>query len=108
MTVAPPPHQPTRPWYCVDPLVDDYLRIEREGGDLRMLKKLKILRAIVVNVGLVAISLYALSLDADPTIIGGVGLVSLAAYNGVEIADYGALLQAVAEASAETRDRSDE
>lgn len=64
-----------------------------------MLKSLKIIRAIVVNLGIIAISMYALVEGADATIIGGIGLFSLAAYNGVEIADYGALLQAIAEAS---------
>lgn len=98
MTAAPPPHQPTRPWYCVDPLVDDYLRIKREGGDLRMLKKLKIIRAIIVNVGLIIITTYSLLLGADPTVVSTVGILSLAGYNGVEMADYASLLQALAEA----------
>lgn len=88
-----------RPWYCIDPLVEDYLTIDREGGDLKMLKALKILRAIVVNIGIIAISMYALIQGAEATIIGGVALVSLAAYNGVEIADYQALAQAIVEAS---------
>ena len=41
----------------------------------------------------------------QPDIIGGITLVSLAAYNGVEIADYQALTQAIAE---QTSERSDE
>lgn len=95
MTVS---NAPSRPWYCIDPLVEDYLTIEREGGDLKVLKSLKILRAIVVNVGIIAITVLALLESAEPTVIGGIGLTSLAAYNGVEILDYRALAQAVVEA----------
>jgi hypothetical protein len=91
-----------RPWYCIDSLVDDYLTIHKSGGDLRMLKALKIVRAIIVNIGLISITLYSLSQTADPTLIGSIGLVSLAAYNGVEIADYQALAQAIVEASEES------
>lgn len=94
------PHR--RPWYCNDRLTDDYLRVHREGGDLKVLKSLKILRAIVVNAGLIAITLYALLEGAEPTIVGGLGTISLAAYNGVEIADYSALAQAIVEASQDT------
>lgn len=97
-----------RPWYCIDSLVDDYARIHADGGDLRMLKSLKITRAIVVNIGIIAITLYALIEGAEATIVGGIGLVSLAAYNGVEIADYGALVQALAEASAEESNGGDD
>lgn len=96
----------TRPWYCLDPLVEDYLTIEREGGDLRVLKSLKILRAIVVNVGIIAITILSLLESAEPTLIGAIGLTSLAAYNGVEILDYQALAQAVVEASNDSSDET--
>jgi len=94
--------KPTRPWYCIDALVDDYVTIYEEGGDLKMLKSLKITRAIVVNIGIIAITLLALAEGAEATIVGGLGLVSLATYNGVEIADYGALVQALAEAGSQS------
>jgi hypothetical protein len=105
MTAAQP--RRSRPWYCNDRLTDDYVRVHAEGGDLMMLKSLKILRAIVVNIGIVAIAMYALLEGADATIIGGIGLFSLAAYNGVEIADYGALTQAIVEVSQESDDTND-
>lgn len=94
--------QSQRPWYCNDRLTDDYRRVHADGGDLRMLKALKIIRAIVVNVAIAAIALYALRLGGDPTVVGGIGLFSLAAYNGVEIADYSALAQAIVEVSQDT------
>lgn len=55
------------------------------------------LRAIVVNLGIITITLYGIQQGANPTIIGGLGLVSLGLYNGLEISDYAALLQAIGE-----------
>ncbi|GGO03595.1 MULTISPECIES: hypothetical protein [Haloarcula] len=97
-----------RPWYCPDALVDDYVAALQEGGDFRMLKAFKILRATVVNLGTVAITLYALSLGADPTLVGSLGLALLMLYNGIEIGDYAALLQALAEVSAQQSDDNDD
>jgi len=91
----------SRPWYCNDRLVDDYKTVHESGGDLKMLKSLKIIRAIVVNAGIIMIALTAMRQGADPTIIGGTGLFSLAAYNGIEIGDYAALAQAIVEVSHE-------
>jgi len=88
----------TRPWYCSDRLTDDWLTIESEGGDLKMLKSLKIVRSIVVNIAIAAISLMAISHGGDVHIFGGVGLAALIAYNGIEVYDYASLLQAIAEA----------
>ena len=62
-----------------------------------MLKTLKILRAIIVNIGIMALSGYIVYEGGDPTIIGIMSLSVLAAYNGLEISDYLALLQAVQE-----------
>jgi len=88
-----------RPWYCHDRLTDDYRRVADRGGDLRMLKLLKIVRSIIVNVGIIGVTLYALATTAaDATLISALGLVTLGAYNGVEVADYAALAQAFAEA----------
>jgi len=69
-----------------------------------MLKLLKTVRAIIVNVGLIAISLSALSQGGDATIIGPLALLVLAGYNGVEYADYMALVRAYSEYQDE-RDR---
>lgn len=102
---APPTQR--RPWYCNDRLTEDYRRVHREGGDLKMLKALKIVRAIVVNLGMIGIAALALTEGAEATIVGSIGLVSLAAYNGVEIVDYTALAQALLEVSGEGDDADD-
>ncbi|MFC6887946.1 hypothetical protein [Halorubrum trueperi] len=90
--------QRPRPWYCWGHLVDEYKGTLREGGEsLPMLRALKILRAIIVNIGVIAIVLYSIARGADPTFLGSFGLAILAAYNGVELLDYAALLQAYKE-----------
>jgi len=60
-----------------------------------MLKTLKLLRAIVVNAGIFVVSGYSLYLGADPTLIGLTAIVVVGAYNGLEISDYLALVEAV-------------
>jgi hypothetical protein len=87
-----------RPWYCLDALVEDYRVVADSGGDLRMLKTLKILRSIIVNLGIIGVTLFALlGTSADATLIATVGIITLGLYNGVEVADYAALAQAFAE-----------
>ena len=87
-----------RPWYVPNGLVDDYCEIARSGGDLRMLKTLKILKSILVNAGIIGITLTALFLTgADATIITVLAIVTLGLYNGVEVADYAALATAFSE-----------
>lgn len=88
----------TRPWYCSDRLTDDWLTIESEGGDLKMLKSLKIVRSIIVNIGIITIAALALYYGGAPQVFGTLGLLTLAAYNGIEVLDYVSLLQAIAEA----------
>jgi len=99
--------QPPRPWYCIDALVDDYCAIAKGGGDLTMLKTLKILRSIVVNTAIISITLYALYIGADATIVSAIGLVTLGIYNGVEVADYAALAQAFSETKQRQEDREE-
>lgn len=65
-----------------------------------MLKALKIIRAIVVNLGIIGISAYSVSQGGDPTIIGVLALFTLGTYNGLELSDYAALLQAYQEVQA--------
>jgi hypothetical protein len=90
--------QPDRKWYHRDEVVDEYRTTLNEDGEkLPMLRTLKIIRAIVVNLGVIAIGLYAISRGGDPTFLGGFGLTILGAYNGVELLDYAALLQACSE-----------
>lgn len=97
------PNTCSRPWYCRDDLVEDYKTVGRNGGDLQMMKAAKWLRSMIVNVGIIGIAFYALSLDGvNVTVVAGLALTSLAAYNGVEIADYQALAQAIVEMSQET------
>lgn len=98
------PQPPRRPWYVADRLADDYCTVARKGGDLKMLKALKVLRTIIVNVAIVVITTYALWLGADPTIVSVLFLGTIGLYNGVEVADYAALAQAFAEVKAESGD----
>lgn len=96
------PTQTPRPWYCHDRLTDDYRTVAERGGDLKMLRLLKILRSFVVNVGIIGVTFTALLYTgADATLVSTIGLVTLGLYNGVEVADYAALAQAFAEVSAE-------
>lgn len=93
--------QPTtpRPWYCHGALVDDYRQIADTGGNLRMLKTLKVVRSIIVNLGIILVTLYSLvATGADPTWVTVLAIATLGLYNGVEVADYAALAQAFAEA----------
>jgi hypothetical protein len=91
------PRRP-RPWYVNDRLCDDWLTIERQGGDLRMLKSLKIARSIIVNLGIIIITSLALYYGGRPDLFGALGLLTLAAYNGIEVVDYISLMQAIVEA----------
>jgi hypothetical protein len=102
--MAAKPVSPDRPWYCVDALVDDWKTVHQTGGDLKMLKSLKIIRSIVVNIGLTAITILGIKHGGDPTVIVPLALAVLGAYNGVEIADYQALAQAIVEVSQESAD----
>jgi len=91
-----------RPWYCSDRLTNDYRQVAVRGGDLRMLKLLKVVRSIIVNLGIVGVTLAALLYTgADATVVSVIGLVTLGLFNGVEVADYAALAQAFAEVKAE-------
>ena len=90
--------QDTRPWYCRGSVVDEYKSSLSDGGEqFPMLKNLKIVRAIVVNLGLFAGWFYTLHLGGDPTIISVMAFAVIGAYNGLELGDYLALLQAYKE-----------
>jgi len=87
-----------RPWYCNESLTDDYAALLSNGGDFQMLKALKILRSIIVNLGIIGISIYALmSSGVDVTMVAIVSIITLGLYNGIEVADYAALAQAFQE-----------
>lgn len=97
----------TRPWYCSERLTDDWLTIEAEGGDLKMLKSLKIVRSIVVNIGIITITALALYYGGAPQVFGTLGLFTLAAYNGIEVLDYLSLAQAIVEAKQQQQERDE-
>lgn len=83
-------------------LVDDYRNVARRGGDFQMLKTLKIIRSIIVNLGIISVSLYGLAYTAaDPTWLSVLTIVTLGLFNGVEAADYMALVEAFAQAKSE-------
>ena len=102
MSFPPTSSRHPRPWYVLDALADDYLKVAREGGDLRMLRALKVIRSIIVNLAIIGISAYALYRGGDPTFVSSVALVTLGLYNGVEVADYAALATAFAEVKSES------
>jgi len=94
-----------RPWYLRDTVVDEYKTAIDSGGEkFPMLKKLKIIRAIVVNIGVLAVGAWAMYLGGDPTLLGVLTLAVVGAYNGLEIGDYLALLQAYQEVQTGTND----
>ena len=95
--------QTPRPWYVIDTLADDYQKVAKEGGDLRMLRALKIIRSIIVNLAIITISFYSLYRGGEPTFVSTVALTTLALYNGVEVADYAALAAAFSEVKKETK-----
>ena len=97
----------TRPWYCSERVTDEYKSTLRDGEKFPMLKTLKVIRAIIVNVGVIGIAGYAIGQGGDPTLLGGLALGVLGLYNGLELSDYAALLQAYKEVQIETRDDDD-
>jgi hypothetical protein len=86
-----------QPWYIHKDLCNDYKQVAENGGDFEMLKLLKIIRSILVNVGIIAVSIYSLQAGAEPTTLGGLTILTLGLYNGMELADYAALAQAFSE-----------
>lgn len=92
-----------RPWYCRDDVVDEYRTTLKEDGEkLPMLKTLKIIRAIIVNVGIFGIGGYAMYRGGDPTLLAIATLSVAGAYNGLELGDYLALVQAYKEVQSES------
>lgn len=94
--------RPDRPWYCLDQPVDEYRRTLRADGEpLPMLKFLHLLRATVVNMGVIAIAVYAMFLGGDPTIVSVAAIFVIGASVGLELGDYMQLLQAYREVQQE-------
>jgi len=95
--------QPARKWYHRDDVVDEYRTTLKEDDEkLPMLKTLKILRAIIVNVGIFGIGGYAMYRGGDPTLLAVATLAVVGSYNGLELSDYLALAQAYNEIQTES------
>lgn len=87
----------SRPWYCSDALVDDYLAVAEGGGDLQMLKTIKAIQSLIANIGVIVVGVIAIRAGADPTWVGGAAIVTLGLLNGVLAVDYAAVARAVLE-----------
>jgi len=97
------------PGYNREAAVAEYkTTLTDDGEPFPMLKKLKIFRAIVVNLGIFVIGGYAMYLGGDPTLLGITVLLVAGAYNGLEYSDYTALIQAVKEVQAEAGNHDQE
>lgn len=87
-----------RPWYCSSRQVEEYREtLESDRSDLSMIKTLKIARSLLVNIGIITIGGYGIAAGGDPTLIAMLALAVLGGYNGLELSDYAALLQAYKE-----------
>ena len=86
------------PWYIRQSQIAEYKQtLSEQGEPFPVLKTLKIIRAIIVNLGIFGIGFYAISLGGDPTLISLAVLAVAGGYNGLELSDYLALVQAVQE-----------
>jgi hypothetical protein len=93
------------PWYLRESQISEYKKtLSEQGEPFPVLKTLKIIRAILVNVGIFGIGFYAISLGGDPTIISLAVLGVAGGYNGLELSDYLALLQALQEVETDRKD----
>ena len=93
------------PWYVRQGQIQEYKEtLTKNKEPFPVLKTLKILRAIIVNLGIFGIGFYAISLGGDPTIISLAVLGVAGGYNGLELSDYLALLQALQEVEVENKD----
>ena len=88
---------------CPRGAINEYKRtLTKDGEPLPVIKSLKIIRSLVVNFGVMVISVFFVANGGDPTIIGALALLILGAYNGLEISDYLTLLNAVQEVQEQT------
>ena len=88
-----------RPWWVRDGEIEEHKRAIQAGdrGDPRVKRTLTILRSLLVNAGIIGLSLYGLMLGGDVTWITVFGLAVLAGYNGIEATELMAFLQAYQE-----------
>ena len=97
-----------RPWYCIDTLVEAYKKIEETGGDLRMLQHLKVIRAILTNVLVAGVGMFSIMEGGDATLIGSSAVVALALLNGIEVSEWLAAKQALAELDLENPEQGND
>lgn len=90
-------HHPPRPWYCPDALVDTYKSIQSNGGDLRVIRLIKALKAIVTNILVVTIAIFSIMEGAEPTLVGMLALAAITLLNGIELSEWLAAKQALKE-----------
>ncbi|AFH22277.1 hypothetical protein OSG_eHP20_00210 [environmental Halophage eHP-20] len=81
-----------------DKQVAEYRQTLAESGEpFPMLKTLKIIRSIIVNIGFFGGWYLSLQTVSDPLVLSLVAFAVIGAYNGLEYGDYLALLQALQE-----------
>jgi hypothetical protein len=98
----------TRPWYCLDGLVDDYIEFAGTGGDLVLIKYIKAIQAFIANIGVVAIALFTLTEGGAPTVIGAAAITTLGLLNGALALDYAAITKAIVELNTDTTTSDDQ
>lgn len=96
-----------RPWYCPDDLVEDYLEFASTGEDLKMLKTARAIQSLVVNAGIIAITLVSLYFGEANWYVVLSAILTLGLLNGVLAADYKAIAQAIVELSHDIDEEDD-
>lgn len=90
-------HALRRRWYHSDRLCDGYVKIERNGGDVELIQKIKAIRMLTVNLIVGLLAGFAILEGGDPTVIGPTAIVTLGLLNGIELSEWLAAKQALAE-----------
>jgi|AKVG01.1.fsa_nt_gi hypothetical protein len=79
--------------------------LQNDKTDIKMIKRLKIVRSIIVNIGVIGITVLSISQGADPNIVGVLSLMIISAYNGLELQDFRALQKAYKEVQEENEEK---
>lgn len=76
------------PWFVRKSDIHDY-RIKCDTvEDVAMLKVIKTIRWIILNIIIAGIALFAMNQGGDPTVISSVAIIALSFINGVELSDW--------------------
>lgn len=97
---------PKRPWYCNNSLVDSYLARAESGDDLAMMKTVRAFESLVVNVGIIAITSFAIHNGEANAYVVLAAIITLGLLNGLLVADYKAIARALAELTNAQTDQS--